>query len=195
MSVTKAALGNYGACEALQQAAQKLGLFLLVSYRPLAPFSAQNLNYLGCYGRLNIESLWQAILCSPATTVQRTALLAAHAGQKHRASPAGHAALHTRRSHGRLRINTNESRPETEAVHSPSMYLRLSSVAHVRAGHDVVRVDHLRGPLLFRIFPGVGETRPLLECGPPIVLREVVDDAVRRRPGARCGTYISLEHG
>ena len=75
------------------------------------------------------------------------------------------------------------------------MYLRFSSVAHVRAGDDVLRVDHLRGPLLFRIFPGVGETRPLLFSNSPIVLREVEHDAVRRRPGARCGTYISLEHG
>ena len=195
MSVSKAALGNYGACEALQQAAQKLGLFLLVSYRPLAPFSAQNLNYLGCYGRLNIESLWQAILCSPATTVQRTALLAAHAGQKHRASPAGHAALHTRRSHGRLRQRPHDQRAEAEAVHSTRRRLRLSSLIDVRAGHDVLRVDHLRGPVLRSLRSGVGQTRPLLVGRPPIVLREVEHDAVRGRASPGRGINISFKYG
>ena len=182
-------------CEALQQAAAVPGC-LLVSYMPLAPFfSAQNLNYLGCYGRLNIESLWQAIFCSPATTVQRTALLAAHAGQKHRASPAGHAALHTRRSHGRLRQRPHESRAKTEAVDDTRLRLRFSCFIDVRAGDDVLRVDYFCRPVLFRILSRVGQARPLLVSNSPIVLREVEHDAVRGGTSTRCGTYISVEHG
>ena len=75
------------------------------------------------------------------------------------------------------------------------MYLRLSSVAHVRAGDDELRVDHLRGPVLRSLRSGVGQARPLLVSRPSAVLREVEHDAVRGRPGPRCGINISLEHG
>ena len=75
------------------------------------------------------------------------------------------------------------------------MYLRISSVAHVRAGHDELRVDYFCGPFLLGICPGTRETRPLLFSNSPIVLREVVDDAVRRRAGPRCGINISFEYG
>ena len=75
------------------------------------------------------------------------------------------------------------------------MYLRLSSVAHVRAGDDELRLHNLRGPFLRSLFTGVSKTRPLLERGPSIVLREVEHDAVRGRPGPRCGAYISFKYG
>ena len=65
----------------------------------------------------------------------------------------------------------------------------------MRARHDVVRVDHLRGPVLFRIRPGTGQARPLLERGPSIVLREVEHDAVRGRASPRCWTYIFIKYG
>ena len=75
------------------------------------------------------------------------------------------------------------------------MYLRLSSLIDVRAGHDELRVDHLRGPLLFRIFTGTGQARPLLVGCAPIVLREVEHDAFCGRTSAGCGTYISFKYG
>ena len=75
------------------------------------------------------------------------------------------------------------------------MYLRFGSLIDVRAGDDELRVDHLRGPLLFRIFPGTGQARPLLVGRPSIMLCEVVDDAVRRRPGPRCGINIFIKYG
>ena len=110
--------------------------------------------------------------------------------RQNRASPAA-----TRSSHGRLRINTNDPRAEAQAVDTTSMYLRFSSVAHVRAGDDVLRVDHLRGPVLRSLRAGVGQTRPLLVRGPSIMLCEVVDDAVRGGAGPRCGTDFFIKYG
>ena len=75
------------------------------------------------------------------------------------------------------------------------MYLWFSSVAHVRAGDDVLRVDHLRGPLLFRILSRVSKIGPLLVSRPSVVLREVEHDAVRGRasPGRRFD--LPVEYG
>ena len=75
------------------------------------------------------------------------------------------------------------------------MYLWFSSVAHVRAGDDVLRVDHLRGPLLFRILSRVSKIGPLLVSRPSIMLCEVVDDAVRRGTSPRRGIDLPVEHG
>ena len=75
------------------------------------------------------------------------------------------------------------------------MYLRLSSVAHVRAGDDELRVDYFCGPFLLGICPGTRETRPLLFSNSPIVLREVEHDAVRRRPGPGRRPYIFIKYG
>ena len=75
------------------------------------------------------------------------------------------------------------------------MYLRLGSVAHVRAGHDVLRVDHLRGPLLLYLFTGVSKIGPLLVGRPSVVLREVEHDAFCGRSGAGRGPYFSFKYG
>ena len=75
------------------------------------------------------------------------------------------------------------------------MYLWFSSVAHVRAGDDVLRVDHLRGPLLFRILSRVSKIGPLLVSRPSIMLCEVVDDAIRGRTGAGRRFDLPVEHG
>ena len=75
------------------------------------------------------------------------------------------------------------------------MYLRFSSLIDVRAGDDVLRVDHLRGPLLFRVLSRVSKIGPLLERGPSIMLCEVVDDAVRRWPGAGRRFDLPVEYG
>ena len=75
------------------------------------------------------------------------------------------------------------------------MYLRLSSVPDVRAGDDVVRVDHLRGPVLRSLRSGVGQARPLLFRNSSIVLREVEHDAVRRRAGPGRRAHLPFEHG
>ena len=99
------------------------------------------------------------------------------------------------RSHGRLRRRPHDPRGEAEAVYTVSMYLRISSVAHVRAGHDVVRVDHLRRPFFLGICTGTGQARPLLVGRPSIVLREVEHDAVRRRPGPGRRPYFSFKYG
>ena len=153
------------------------------------------MNSLGCYGKLNVETLRQFILYSRAKTdTSRTTQLAAGA-PKHRAKPGGPPQRSTRRSHGRLRINTNEPRAKTEAVHTTGMYLRFGSLIDVRAGDDELRVDHLRGPLLFRIFPGTGQARPLLVGRPSAVLREVVDDAVRGGAGPGRRFDLPVEHG
>ena len=101
----------------------------------------------------------------------------------------------TRRSHGRLRQRPHEQRAEAEAVHTTSMYLRLSSLIDVRAGDDELRVDHLRRPFLFRILSRVSKIGPLLVGRPSIVLREVEHDAVRRRPGPGRRPYIFIKYG
>ena len=75
------------------------------------------------------------------------------------------------------------------------MYLRFSRLAHVRAGDDELRVDHLRGPVLRSLRSGTREISPLLFRNSSIVLREVEHDAVRGRPGPRCGAYISFQYG
>ena len=75
------------------------------------------------------------------------------------------------------------------------MYLRLGSLIDVRAGHDELRVDHLRGPVLFTVFPGIGQARPILVSRPSIMLCEVVDDAVRGGTSTRCGINIPVEYG
>ena len=75
------------------------------------------------------------------------------------------------------------------------MYLRISSVAHVRAGHDELRLYYLRGPILRSLRSGTGQARPLLERGPSIVLRAVEHDAFCGRTSAGCGTYISFKYG
>ena len=144
-------------CEALQQAAAKPELFASVLHAASYYKSAccLILNSLGCYGKLNVETLRQFILYSRAKTdTSRTTQLAAGA-PKHRAKPGGPPQRSTRRSHGRLRINTNESRPEAEAVDNTRLRLRFSSLAHVRARDDVLRVDHLRGPVLRSLRTGV----------------------------------------
>ena len=185
-------------CEALQQAAAKPGLFASVLHAASCYYKSACcliLNSLGCYGKLNVETLRQFILYSRAKTdTSRTTQLAAGA-PKHRAKPGGPPQRSTRRSHGRLRINTNESRAEAQAVDGPSLRLRFSSFIDVRAGDDVVRVDHLRGPVLRSLRSGVGQTRPLLVGRASIVLREVEHDAVRRRAGPRCGINISFKYG
>ena len=110
--------------------------------------------------------------------------------------PAQRATAAQSRSHGRLRRRPHyESRAEAEAVDNPSLRLRLSSIIDVRASDDELRVDHFCRPFFLGIFPGVGQARPLLVSHSPIVLREVEHDAVRGRPGPRCGTYISFKYG
>ena len=75
------------------------------------------------------------------------------------------------------------------------MYLRLGSLIDVRAGDDVLRLYNLRRPFLFRIRSRVSKIGPLLVSNSPIMLCEVVDDAVRRGTSTRCGTYISFKYG
>ena len=75
------------------------------------------------------------------------------------------------------------------------MYLRLGSLIDVRAGDDVLRVDHLRGPFLRYLFPGTGQARPLLFSNSPIVLREVEHDAVRGGTSSGRRAYISFKYG
>ena len=75
------------------------------------------------------------------------------------------------------------------------MYLRFSSVAHVRAGDDVLRVDHLRGPVLRSLRSGVGQTRPLLVSSTSAVLREVEHDAFCGRTSAGRRIDLPVEHG
>ena len=99
------------------------------------------------------------------------------------------------RSHGRLRRRAHDPRAEAEAVHTVSMYLRFSSVPDVRAGDDVLRVDHLRGPFLFRILSRVSKIGPLLVGRPSVVLREVEHDAFCGRSGAGRGPYFSFKYG
>ena len=137
-----------------------------------------------------MSSLRQAALAvvRPQSNAQ---LAARRRSAKHRASPAGHAALHD----GRLRRRPHESRAEAQAVHSTSMRLRFSSVAHVRAGHDELRVDHLRGPLLFRILSRVSKIGPLLVGRPSVVLREVEHDAFCGRAGPGRRPYIFIKYG
>ena len=75
------------------------------------------------------------------------------------------------------------------------MYLRFSSVAHVRAGDDVLRVDHLRGPVLRSLRTGTGQARPLFVSSTSAVLREVEHDAFCGGTSTRCGIDLPVEHG
>ena len=75
------------------------------------------------------------------------------------------------------------------------MYLRLSSLIDVRAGHDELRVDHLRGPVLRSLRSGVGQTRPLFVSSTSAVLREVEHDAFCGGTSTRCGIDLPVEHG